>query len=87
MKNNMAKKYLSTTEVATILGISRVAVFKKISSGVIKAQKVGRNYIIDAEQLGLYYGKLDSQAKKKIKNMVKKIFDEYGDVIKKLGNE
>ena len=39
----MEKEYLSTSEVAKILGISRIAVFKKIKSGEIKAEKKGRN--------------------------------------------
>src|SRR3989338_2240547 len=49
---NMDKKLLSTIEVAKILGISRVAVFKKIKSGSIKAQKVGRNFVIFKKDIG-----------------------------------
>lgn len=44
-------QYYSTTQVAKILGISRIAVFKNIKSGKIRAQKVGRNYIINVDDL------------------------------------
>ncbi len=83
----MSKKFLSTGEVAKILGISRVAVFKKIKSGKIAAEKFGGRYLIEPHQLGLFYKTLDTKTKTKIKVTVQKIFDEYGDVIKKLGNE
>ncbi|MBU4205048.1 helix-turn-helix domain-containing protein, partial [Patescibacteria group bacterium] len=48
MKN---KEFLSTAELAKILGISRVAVFKKIKKGKIKAMKVGRSFIIRKKNL------------------------------------
>ena len=44
MKNS-TKKYLTVKELADLLGISRVAVFKKIKNGQICAEKIGRNYI------------------------------------------
>lgn len=40
------KDFYTTKELAKILGISRVAVFKKIKNGTIKAQKIGRNFVI-----------------------------------------
>ncbi len=81
------KKYLSTTEVAKLLGISVVAVFKKIKSGVIPAQKVGRNYVIDPNVLGLKGGNVPAQVKDKIEKAVKKVVEEYGEALKKLGSE
>lgn len=44
------KRFLSTAELAKILRISRVAVFKKIKEGKIKAVKVGRNFVIEKEK-------------------------------------
>ncbi len=41
-----SKEFFTTSELAKKLGISRVAVFKKIKNGVIKAQKIGRNFVI-----------------------------------------
>ena len=39
-------KYITIPELAEILGLSRVAVFKKVKKGEIKAIKIGRNYAI-----------------------------------------
>lgn len=41
-----SKDFYTTKELAGILGISRVAVFKKIKNGTIKAKKIGRNFAI-----------------------------------------
>lgn len=84
----MEKQLFSTTEVAKLLGMSRVAVFKKIKSGDIKAIKIGRNFIIDRddlpEVLGSALGKIHQRA---IENAVKKTIREYGETLKLLGKE
>ena len=49
-ENKPKKEYFSTSELAHLLGVSRVAIFKKIQSGKIKAFKVGRNYVVPAEE-------------------------------------
>jgi len=49
---NVNKKFYTTTELAKIIGISRVAVFNKIKKGEIKAQKMGRNFVIFIKDLG-----------------------------------
>ena len=46
------KKFLSTTELAKILGISRIAVYKRIKNGKIKARKIGHDFVIDIKDLG-----------------------------------
>ena len=87
MENN-DKKYLSAVEAAKILGISRIAVFKKIKSGEIKAQKVGRNYIIAQDELNLILGKeLTEEKKKEIEASVEKTIKEYGETLRLLGKE
>lgn len=83
----MAKKYITTAEAANILGISTVAVFKRIKSGALPAQKIGRNYAIDPEDLGLKTGKLNDRTKKQIGEAVKRVVSEYGEALKKLGRE
>ncbi len=79
---------LSTSEVAKILRINRVNVFKKIKSGRIKAQKIGRNYVIPKEEvlkaLGLIIGE---KSKTEIDAIIKRVVKEYGEVFKKLGKE
>lgn len=41
-----SRKFYTTSELAKKLGISRIAVFNKIKKGDIKAQKMGRNFVI-----------------------------------------
>lgn len=85
---NMDKKMYSTIEVAKILRLSRIEVFRKIKKGKIKAEKVGRNYIIAHDDLMEALGKIIGSAKKeKIENTVKKAMEEYGKTFKKLGKE
>ena len=87
-KNIKSQKLFSTQEVANLLGISRVAVFKKIKNGEIEAEKIGRNYVIPAESLGVIFDKeLSDTAKTSISSSVDKVIDEYGETIKLLGNE
>ena len=43
------EKYLTIPQVAKLLGISRIAVYKKVKNGQIKAEKIGRNYAIPRE--------------------------------------
>ena len=82
------KKLFSTMEIAKILGISRIAVFKKIKSGEIKATKVGRNYVISDEILTQVLGKkITAKQKKEIEKAVHKTVKEYGDVLLRLGRE
>lgn len=44
-------KYITTAELAKMLGISRVSVHKKIKSGEIKAIAMGRNYVVEKDSL------------------------------------
>jgi len=46
------KEFYTTAELAEILGISRVAVFNKIKKGEIRAQKIGRNFVIFKKDIG-----------------------------------
>lgn len=47
-----SKEFYTTKELAELLGISRVAVFNKIKKGDIKAQKMGRNFVIFKKDVG-----------------------------------
>jgi excisionase family DNA binding protein len=82
------KQFLSTAELAKILGISRVAVFKKIKEGKIKAVKVGRNFVIEKKNLGEIIGTvLKDSEKKEIEVSVEKLLKEYGETMRLLGKE
>jgi len=81
------KHYISTTEAARILRISRIAVFKKIKSGQLKAQKVGRNFMIDKNQIVKdKNAPLTNEEKAIIDQAVKKTVKEYGETLKLLAN-
>jgi len=47
-----SKEFYTTKELAELLGISRIAVFNRIKKGDIKAQKMGRNFIIFKKDIG-----------------------------------
>ncbi len=85
---NTAKNYFTVSELATLLQISRVSVLKKITKGQIKAEKVGRNYIILKKDLvGVINQELSEKMKGEIKNAVARVLAEYGETIKMLGKE
>lgn len=86
--NKESKKYFSAPEIAKLLGVSRTAIFKKIRSGQIHAEKIGRNYIIPREEyeaiLGIF---VPERRKKDIENTVERVFKKYGPALRKLGKE
>ncbi|OHA27920.1 MAG: hypothetical protein A3C08_00285 [Candidatus Taylorbacteria bacterium RIFCSPHIGHO2_02_FULL_47_18] len=85
---NKTQKYISATETAKILGISRTAVFNKIQNGDIKAQKVGRNYIVAHDELNRILGReLTDKKKNDIEASVAKTIREYGEALRLLGKE
>ena len=46
------KEFYTTKELAKLMGISRVAIFNRIKKGNIKAQKIGRNFVILKKDIG-----------------------------------
>lgn len=89
---NKPKNFISVAELAKKLGISRVAVFKRIKKGQIPAQKIGRAYVISMEDLedvlqGKMQQKLTEEKKKIIKEAVEKTVKEYGETLRLLGKE
>ena len=84
----MAEQFISIPQLAKILGISRIAVYHKVVAGKIKAIRIGRNYAIPVEILQEIVGKeLSESQKTKIKEVVRRTVREYGDVLRRLGNE
>jgi excisionase family DNA binding protein len=81
-------KYISVAQYAKILGISRIAVYKKIKKGHIEAIRIGRNFAIPQKYVDNIIGKaLNEKDKKIIDKAVQKTFKEYGEVLKRLGRE
>ena len=86
----MTKKsdYITIPELARILGLSRIAIFKRVKKGAIKAVKIGRNYAIPRAYIDIILGKtLGDSDKKEIDMAVKKTVKEYGRTLKLLGKE
>ena len=82
------KKYLSTTELAKLLGVSRVSVFNKIKSGEIQAERIGRNYAIPIENLReITKVTLSVQEGREVEEAVERVVREYGVTLRLLGRE
>ena len=88
IKSIMNQQFLSTTDLAKLLGVSRVTVFKKIKKGEIKAIRIGRNFAIDKKYLSQINGQvLTKKNKQIIDRAVKKTVNQYGETLRLLGKE
>ena len=84
----MKKEFFTITELARALGISRVAVFKRIKAKQIKAQKIGHRYVIKKADLPMEFGgELTEEKKQMIAKAVRKTVQEYGEALRLLGKE
>jgi excisionase family DNA binding protein len=85
--------FFSIPQAAKLLGISRIAVYKKVIAGKIKAHKAGRQFVIPKEELpsidsDAVQGKaLSEKEKQMIQEAVHKTVKEYGEVLELLGKE
>ena len=91
---NKGKKaiYVSIQELANMLGVSRIAVFKRIKKGQIPAQKIGRSYAISMEHVTEIVNSssssiLTEDKKTEIHQAVEKVVKEYGETLRLLGKE
>ena len=81
-------KYISISQFAKLLGVSRIAVYKKIKKGQIKAIRIGKSFAIPKKYFTDIMGKTVSEKNKKmIDKAVEKTFKEYGEVLRLLGRE
>jgi len=81
-------EYITIPQLAKILGISRIAVYRKVKKGQIKAVRIGRTFAIPQRQIGAILGKtLRREDKQQIEAAVKKTVREYGETLKLLGLE
>lgn len=81
-------KYITIPQLAKMLGLSRVTVYRKVKSGEIPATKVGHTYVISNAEISEILGEeLSEKSKKKIDKAIKKVFQEYGETLKLLGRE
>lgn len=85
---NNTTDYLTITELAAMLGVSRVAIFKKIKNGQITAVRIGRMLAIPREEFESILGKtLTKKQKEIIDQAVVKTVKEYGTTLRLLGQE
>lgn len=88
MQDTSKKEYLTIAELAKILGISRIAVYKKIKKGQIKAEKIGRNFAIPKSAvIDIIGNELGKSDKEEIDKAVHKTVKEYGETLRLLGKE
>jgi excisionase family DNA binding protein len=81
-------KYITIAELADLLGVSHVAVWKRIKKGQIKAERIGRIYVITDKEVAHILGKKPTAKDRgQIEKAVKKAVKEYGEVLRKLGEE
>lgn len=86
----MGKKneYLTIPQLAKMLGISRIAVYRKVKKGQIKAQKIGRSYAISSSVVGSTRGKsLSARNKRVIDEAVRRTVKDFGEALRMLGRE
>ncbi len=90
MKNKDKKIFFSASEVAKIMNVSKMTISNKIRKGVIKAEKIGRNYIIprkEIEHLLEDNKSLTEKDKRGVNMAVERAIKEYGQAIRMLGEE
>ncbi len=82
------KKYITIPQLADILGVSRISVYKKVKNGQIPATRIGRTYVIADKTITEILGKrVTTKGKQHIDAAVEKALREYGEVLKKLSRE
>ena len=80
-----AAKDMTVPQLAARLGLSRIAVYKKVVNGRIKAEKVGRAYIVPAREAeAVLSGQPTAHDKRVLRATVGRIVREYGPVLKRL---
>jgi excisionase family DNA binding protein len=87
-KEVLRQRSVTVPQLARELGLSRVAVWKKIRKGEIPATKVGRQYVISEHDARVVAGKeLSPDQRRWIKATVRRVVCEYGEVLKRLSHE
>ena len=82
------EKYITIPELAKLLGVSRIAVYKRVKKGDIPATKTGRTYVITDQTTAEILGKeVTSEGKERIDAAVRRTVREYGSVLKQLAQE
>jgi len=85
---NETMAYITIPQLARMLGVSRITVYRKVKNGQIPAKKIGNTYVITDDEIQSILSKeLTSKDKTKIEMLVKRVVKEYGETLKLLGKE
>jgi excisionase family DNA binding protein len=87
--DRLHQKLFTTSQVANVLGVSRITIFRWIKDGTIAALRIGRNYFISEEELQKHIAArpLSDTDKSSIQKLVDKVIIDYGETIRMLGRE
>ena len=81
-------EYITIPQLAKMLGISRIAVYRKVRAGQIKAVRIGRAFAIPRSYVLAVLGRsLSPDDKKQIDTAVSKTVKEYGETLRLLARE
>ena len=82
------QKYITIPQLAKLLGLSRIEVYRKVRKSQIPAIKIGRVYAISDRDITYILGKeLSNEEKVRIDAGVAQVIQEYGELLKRLGKE
>ena len=82
------KEYITIPKLANLLGVSRIAIYKRVKKGQIPATRIGKTYVITDQTIKDILGKdVSTKGKRRIDTAVHKTVREYGEVLKRLGRE
>jgi len=82
------EKYITIPRLAELLGVSRISIYKKVKKGQIPAIRIGRNYAITDQTIAQVLGEeLSEKEKRQIDTAITKTIEQYGEVIRELGNK
>ena len=85
---NATKKIFSVKEVADLLSVDRVTVYRWVKSGRVKAEMIAGSYIIAIEDLPHHIiGGLSEDKKIQIRDAVAQAIQEYGETFRALARE
>jgi excisionase family DNA binding protein len=82
------ENYLTIPQLAQLLGVSRIAIYKRVKKGQIPAIKIGRMYVITDKTIASILGnEVTETGKRRIDAAIHRTVREYGEVLNKLGRE
>jgi excisionase family DNA binding protein len=82
------KDFITVTELAAKLGVTRGAIHKRIKKGQIQVKRIGNVFVVPASEYeGLISKELTRKDKTEIEESVAKVVKEYGETLKLLGKE